>query len=549
MKKSYLKALPLMAIALISGIATAIVEGFLNLHIKGIIDIAFYRNGEGFMGEVAIISILAVGVLVTNTILSVLKGFYRRDANLRLKKDYLQRVFRKNINEFNNESSASYVSNITNDMNTIDTNFIDALFELSLAFASFFVFAVIIAGVSGRILILIIGLTVFMGVLSSVVSKPLKKLYGERSKLYEGYTTYTSEVLNAFRIVRANNLYEKVTEDFGKRSRKLQEKSFQIDKYSTYIYAFQNGTMNLVFMGIIATSVYFAIKGEITLGGVILVVNNSERMIRPLQMAGELYPKIISSKPLFSSLEGSLKNSSENPETDNIDAFNETIDIRQARFAYGDNEVFNNLDLSFRKGGKYLVVGPSGGGKSTLLRLLRKYFYVDEGDILVDGMKLKGIRKDSWFRRIANVEQRIFIFDDTLRNNLTLYREAGTDDIESAAKAAGLSDFLSNLPDGLDTVLEDNGRNISGGEKSRIALARALLSKSDILLLDEAFASLDYNTARDIERTILMIEDLTVINVSHVVIDENKSLYDDIIRVSGKGASSVLDKSGRTSLA
>ncbi len=434
-------------------------------------------------------------------------------------------------------------------MNTIDANFIDALFELSLAFASFFVFAVIIAGVSGRILILIIGLTVFMGVLSSVVSKPLKKLYGERSKLYEGYTTYTSEVLNAFRIVRANNLYEKVTEDFGKRSRKLQEKSFQIDKYSTYIYAFQNGTMNLVFMGIIATSVYFAIKGEITLGGVILVVNNSERMIRPLQMAGELYPKIISSKPLFSSLEGSLKNSSENPETDNIDAFNETIDIRQARFAYGDNEVFNNLDLSFRKGGKYLVVGPSGGGKSTLLRLLRKYFYVDEGDILVDGMKLKGIRKDSWFRRIANVEQRIFIFDDTLRNNLTLYREAGTDDIESAAKAAGLSDFLSNLPDGLDTVLEDNGRNISGGEKSRIALARALLSKSDILLLDEAFASLDYNTARDIERTILMIEDLTVINVSHVVIDENKSLYDDIIRVSGKGASSVLDKSGRTSLA
>lgn len=544
MKKSYLKSIPLMVIALLSGVVTATVEGFLNLHIKDIIDIAFYRNGEGFMDEVVIISILAVGVLVTNTILSVLKGFYRKDANLRLKKDYLQRVFRKNINEFNNESSARYVSNITNDINTIDTNFIDALFELSLAFASFFVFAVIIAGVSLRILILIIVLTVFMGVLSSVVSKPLKKLFSERSKLYEAYTTYTSEVLNAFRIVRANNLYSKVTEDFGKRSRRLQEKSFQIDKYSTYIYAFQNGSMNLLFMGIIATSVYLAIKGEITLGGVILIVNNSERMIRPLQMAGELYPKIISSKPLFKSLEESLKNSSEDFETDNIETFNETIDIRRAGFSYGDNEVFSELDLSFKKGGKYLVVGPSGGGKSTLLRFLRKYFYVDKGEILVDGLSLKDIRKDSWFKRIANVEQKIFIFDDTLRNNLTLYREAESDAIDAAIEAAGLTSFVANLTEGLDTVLEDNGRNISGGEKGRIALARALLSKSDILLLDEAFASLDYNTARDIERTILMIEGLTVINVSHVVIDENKALYDDIVRVAGKGASSVLEKVG-----
>ena len=541
MRKAYDKAIPYLILGLLVGAATAVTEGFLNIYIKEIIDVVFYNEAEGFQGKAVTILLLSVGVLILNTILSAAKGYYRKDANLRMKKYYLLKVFDKNINEFNKESNARYVSNMTNDLNTIDTNFVDAIFDLSLAIISFFVFAIIIAGVNTTILLMIIGLTILLGGLSSLLSKPLKRYFGERSKLYEGYTTYINEVLNAFRIVRTNNLHDKITTDFGKRSSTLQDKSFQIDKYSTFIYAFQNGTMNLLFISIVVMAIWLTFTGEVTLGGVILIISNAERMIRPLQQAAELFPKIISTKSIFKAIDEVLRNKEDFVETEEIDGFHDSIEIRNASFSYDENEIFSGVNLTFEKGKKYLVVGPSGGGKSTMLKLLRKYFYVDKGDILLDGIRLKDIRKDSYFRHIANVEQKIFIFDDTLKNNLTLYRDTDDERIEAAIEGSGLRSFVDNLDKGLDTVLEDNGRNISGGEKSRIAIARALLSKTDILFLDEAFASLDYSIARDIERTILNIDDLTVINVSHVVIEENSHLYDDIYHVAGKRAVSRLE--------
>ena len=151
------------------------------------------------------------------------------------------------------------------------------------------------------------------------------------------------------------------------------------------------------------------------------------------------------------------------------------ITIRDLNFAYGGGEpVLAGVSLRFRKGGKYLLVGPSGGGKSTLLRLLRKYFLPQNGEILIDEIPLKDIRKDQYFANIANIEQNVFIFEDTARNNLTLYKEYDEAEIERAIEMAGLKEFVSGLPEGLDTVIYDNGKNISGGERSRIAIARGL---------------------------------------------------------------------------
>ncbi|MFA6736193.1 MAG: ABC transporter ATP-binding protein, partial [Saccharofermentanales bacterium] len=183
---------------------------------------------------------------------------------------------------------------------------------------------------------------------------------------------------------------------------------------------------------------------------------------------------------------------------------------------------------------KYLVTGPSGGGKSTLLKILRKYHYPQKGEVLIDGTPLRRITRDSYFRHIGNVDQNIFIFDDTIRNNLTLYRDCSEDRIIAAIHDAGLDSFVDELSFGLDTVIKDNGRNISGGERSRIAIARALLEDVDLLLLDEAFANLDAVTAGGIERTILEAKGLTVVNVSHLVIPENRDAYDDIFTIGSE---------------
>lgn len=189
------------------------------------------------------------------------------------------------------------------------------------------------------------------------------------------------------------------------------------------------------------------------------------------------------------------------------------------------------VNLCLEKGKKYLVVGPSGGGKSTFLKLLRKYFSPTRGQILLDGMELKDVKKDSYFAAIANVEQSVFLFEDTIRNNITLFKHYPEEEITRAVERGGLTDFVARLPEGLDTMIYDNGKNISGGEKSRIALARGLLAKADIIFLDEAFRSLDATVAQEIEKTLLALEDVTVLNVSHVVFEASKEKYDRVLSV------------------
>jgi len=531
MNRVYKKTIGLLLLALFLGLVSSIINGYMSLLMRDLVDISFLPGKTGFGMTATRLVLFALILFIMQTLLSVAKGYYRRKTNLNLKTHYLKGVFEKNINEFNKESNSKYVSHITNDLNTIDMDYIDGIFELVLAAISFLVIIIIIGGLSIEILAVILVVTILMGVLSNVLANPVKKLFIERSGLYEKYTSYLSEVLNAFRIIRVNNLYQRIEKNFRDRSMHLQDKSYHIERTSTFIYAFQNFTINLTVLVVIAVSVYYTILGKLTFGGVILILSNFQSLIGPFQRASELFPKIVSAKKLFTTLDDSLRNHEVSEEHITLEGFSDEIRLQEVDYSYGDNRVLEGVSLLIEKRKKYLIVGPSGGGKSTLLKLLRKYFLPKKGYILVDGHDLKDITKESFFKTISNVEQNVFMFDDTLRNNLTLYRDIDEKRLLTAVREAGLSSFVEKLPKGLETVIEDNGRNISGGERSRIAIARALLNQSEILILDEAFQSLDYETAREIEKTILNLEHLTVLNVSHIIIKENKDLYDGIMYV------------------
>jgi len=523
----------LMGTLLVGAIAKG-VSGYMTLLTRDLVDTSLRPGMPGFQDIALRMVVFAFVLFLLETLLSFVKGYYRKKTNVNLKMYYLEKIFQKNINEFNKDSNAKYVSHMMSDLNTVDLDYIDGIFELALSVISFVITIVIIGGVSMELLVIVLVVGGLVGVLSNVLSKPIQKLYAERSGLYDKYTHYLQEVLSAFRIIRVNSLYPRVETQFSGRSEKLQEKSFEIEKKSTYIYAVQNFMINFVVLFVMVISVYYAVLGKITFGGVILILNNFSSLIGPFQRASELLPKIISTKALFKVLDESLINQEVLNETEELQRFQEEISFEGVAFSYGENKVLEDLTLSLKKNGKYLIVGPSGGGKSTFLKLLRKYFHPQTGGIYVDGKPLNQISKESYFRHLSNVEQNVFMFDDTLRNNLTLLKDTKEEKLNEAIRRAGLTSFVENLPQGLETVIEDNGRNISGGERSRIAIARALLNESEILILDEAFQSLDYETARAIERTILDLPELTVVNVSHILIPENKNAYDEMLYVDRK---------------
>lgn len=532
MLKKLLQTIPYLLLALGVSVLYIILDGFTAVHMLKLIDYALeqsldllYKNIPQLMIFVALL--VPVGILSPITM-----GFYKKKANLLLKQYYIKGVFRKNIAEFQKENTAKYLSCLSNDFQTLETNLIDGIYTVGSGIASFFVGIWILSTVNPFMIVFSFVIIVINIIISILFGKPLQKKYKERSDLFDGYTSYIKEVLSAFHIVKNHGLQDKITQDYNEKSEMIQQKGYVIEKLFSYINGLQNFLMNGSLYLIVGVVGYMAVSGKISVAGILIVTEGMQRMANPLFQISESLPKLFTSKALIQKIETSLKNADDHRETLELKEFEDSIVLKDVDFQYEEEQkILQDVNLTLRKNGKYLIVGPSGGGKSTLLKLLRKYYKPSEGNIIVDGKNLYDVKKEDFFKLIANVEQQIFIFEDTLRNNITLYKEYQEKEIEAAIKDAGLEDFVKGLPEGLDTVIYDNGKNISGGERSRVVIARALLAKSSILFMDEAFASLDMEKAREIEKTILGLNNITVINVSHVIFKDTKHLYDKVITV------------------
>lgn len=539
MKRALNKGVPFLILALLILSIAVSIEGYVSIKIMKIIDYGLDGNMELFKKE-SFVAFILVGILLPlNILATVTRGIYINKSLIKAKVYYVDRLFKKNINEFQEENNAKYLSALTNDMNNIEGKYLIGIYETGASLIRFLVSFIVIASVSPLALFIGLGISCLSAIITMLMGKPLQKHERQRSDLFEGYTSYIREVLGAFQIIKANDLEDKVKDDFYNKSEGIQYKGYIIDKIYTFVSASQQFIMMISIFSIFLVSVYMAIKGSITAGAVILIINNMERMFFPLMSLTETFPRVISVKSLFEKIDESLENQDNYEETLELNDFKHSIEFKNVYFSYEDNPVLENIDLSLKKGGKYLIVGPSGGGKSTLLKLLRKYFNPTAGEILVDGINLKDIKKESYFKNISNVEQQVFLFEDTVKNNITLYKDYTDEEINLAIDRAGLTDFIKGLPEGLDTMIYDNGKNISGGEKSRIAIARGLLAKADIIFLDEAFASLDARVAREIEKTLLSLEGVMVVNVSHVVFDETKDKYDQVFVVKNKAVLAV----------
>lgn len=534
MKRAIKKSWPYLILAFLVLSISISLDGYLTIKIMNIVDAALEGNMNWFKEESVKIFIIIGLALPFSILASYTRGLYLYKSLVKSKIDYVSKIFDKNINEFQAENNSKYLSAITNDMNNIEKKYLEGIYEVGNCFIGFLVSFIVIASVSPKALFIGIGISIISVIISMLIGKPLQKHEKHRSELFEGYTSYIKEVLGAFQIIKANNLNEKVKKDFYKKSEDIQYKGYTIDKIITYSSALQQLVMYGSTFSIIIIAGLMAIRGSISTGAVILIINNISRVIFPLMNLAEWFPKIFSVKSLFEKMDASLKNQGNYEETIELNSFNNNIEFRDVSFGYGDKEILSDVNLNLKKGEKYLIVGPSGGGKSTLLKLLRKYFNPIKGKILIDGKNLKDIKKRSYFKNLSNIEQQVFLFEDTLRNNITLYKDYSEEEINLAIQRSGLMDFVEGLQNGLETMIYDNGKNISGGEKSRVAIARGLLSRSDIIFLDEAFASLDSKVAKEIEKTLLSLEGVTVVNVSHVVFEETKDNYDKVFMVKNK---------------
>lgn len=504
---------------------------YLTIGIKEIMDAAL-AGDLSWVKAFALPMALTLLLFIPVDLLSAwAKGFYLRRANEILKGRYIDRVFAKNISEFQDQNLALYLSNITNDMNSVEQRYFLSIHEIMRQGLSALGGIIILYSVSWATALLAFIPGIIVSIFATRSGRGLERHEGERSDFLKDYTIYIREVLSAFRIIRSNALEGRIKENFRERSTAVQQKKFELDRAESRVFVRNNFFFSLLVAVLLTAAMLTARSGFITTGGVILLINGYSRIIGAFFTAAERLPQMTSVRPVFLRMEEALENREEALETEDYKGLHQELLFDKVSFSYGENKVLDQASFEIKKGGKYLMAGPSGGGKSTVLRLIRKYFNPDEGRVLIDGADLRSVTRTSYYEDLANVEQQVFLFDDSLRNNLTLFKPYTEEEIMTAVRGAGLLPFLAARPEGLDYKIEDNGQNLSGGERARIAIARGLIARAGLLLLDEAFASLDEEVARGIEKTLLELEGVTLISVSHVIFSDTAPLYDGVFEV------------------
>ena len=277
----------------------------------------------------------------------------------------------------------------------------------------------------------------------------------------------------------------------------------------------------------LVTATYLSSKGLITAGEIGAIIQLSNYIVDPVTT---IPANVISIK----SVEMEMKRIDKMIAKKNADSkvrekfkLDNQISIKNLSFKYGDNEVLKGISLDLEKGKKYAIVGESGSGKSTLANILLRRLDYENGSVKFDDTELKRIDEDDFYSNISLVSQNVFLFNDTLKNNVCLYNDYSQSDFERSIEKSKLNSVIEDLEEKENTVLGEYGTSLSGGEKQRVSISRALIKNSSFVIMDEATSSLDIKTARAIENTLLSLNQ-TVLVITHRIDESILKKYDKI---------------------
>ncbi len=344
------------------------------------------------------------------------------------------------------------------------------------------------------------------------------------------------EIVSELLRVRAGESYE-VCNEFFSNSHQLVScgaKEIFIGKYQNKLknllhhFVKQDIIMNvgssileiisyLNFVIIIGYGGYQVIKGDMTMGALVAFISYSNNLMRPIMEFGQLYMDIKSSGPSLDRINKILDLETKN-KGDLKPSIKGNIKIKDVTHSYEDGKIiFDKINLNFKKGRKHALVGKSGAGKSSIVRLITRLWDCKEGTITIDGINIEDIELEYLRKNIAVVSQDAFILNDSIFNNIVFGNDKVTKEaLDDVLKLSGIYDDIMSMPEKLDTVVGDNGVKISGGQKQRIAIARALLKDSPIVIFDEPTSSLDMDTEKVIKETIkTQFKNKTLILITH----------------------------------
>lgn len=350
----------------------------------------------------------------------------------------------------------------------------------------------------------------------------LRKLTRVRSQALAEVQGFLHERVQGMSVIKSFAIEDNEAKNFDNHNKNFLQRAFQHTRWNAYSFAAINTVTDLGPIIVIGVGSYLAITGSITVGTLAAFVGYLEQLFGPLRRLVSSFTTLTQS---FASMDRVFQLMDEDYDIKNgigaqpIKISEGQIDLKHVSFKYNENEkeVLHDINLTINKGETVAFVGMSGGGKSTLINLIPRFYDVTQGEILIEHHNVKEFLTGSLRNQIGLVQQDNILFSDTVKENILLGRPDATDDeVVEAAKMANAHDFISNLPNGYDTEVGERGVKLSGGQKQRLSIARIFLNNPPVLILDEATSALDLESEAIIQEELdVLSKDRTTLIVAH----------------------------------
>ncbi|NGM71801.1 ABC transporter ATP-binding protein [Sphingobacterium sp. SGL-16] len=441
---------------------------------------------------------------------------------LNLRKAVFDNVMNLHVGYFSNQRKGDIISKIASDVQVVQfsvTGTLQVVFKEPLQLIAY---VVVLFSLSTKLTLfsmLVIPVSAF------VISRIVKKLKSQAKEGQESYGKMISnldEALSGVKIIKAfnasnfiKNRFNRESENYSKIMRRMVRRQQMGSPVSELL-----GVVMVAIILLYGGSLVLSGEGDLTASQFIGYIAIFSQVMRPAKALTDSFSNVhngIAAGERVLELIDEQNKVKDAPNAEMISSFESSVVFDEVQFSYGEKEVLKNINLEIKKGQTVALVGPSGGGKSTLVDLIPRFMDVTGGEILFDGKNIKTLNQDSLRALIGTVNQESILFNDTIFNNIAFANvDATQEEVEAAAKIANAHEFILQTPEGYQTNIGDRGAKLSGGQRQRICIARAVLKNPPIMLLDEATSALDTESERLVQDALYkLMENRTTVVIAH----------------------------------
>ena len=474
---------------------------------NGIVSKISGGSGVDF-GKVGTILLTLLGLYLLSAIFSFVQGFtmtgVSQKLTYKLRNDIAVKINKLPMKYFDTKTHGEVLSIITNDIDTLSMNLNQSVTQIITSICTIIGILIMMLSISWKMTLISLIILPIAGILVKfIVSKSQK--YFRAQQDYLGHVNgQVEEVYGGLNIVKVFNAEDKVNKEFEKANDTLYHSGWKSQFLSGLIHPVMNFIGNIGYVGVAVAGGYLAINGTITVGNIQSFIQYNRQFVQPInqiaQISSMLQSMAAAAERIFEFLEQEeeLDTAKGKIDTSKIEG---NIEFNDVKFGYDENKtIINDFNCKVKSGQKIAIVGPTGAGKTTMVKLLMRFYDVNSGEILVDGHNIKDFERGDLRKLFGMVLQDTWLFGGTVKDNIKYGKENATDDeVIRAAKAAHVHHFIKTLPNGYNSLLNEESSNVSAGQKQLLTIARVILTDPKILILDEATSSIDTRTEIQIQ--------------------------------------------------